>query len=34
MEKSKDAREYPPIYEKIIPVALWGDRGSCCYFCC
>lgn len=23
MEKSKTSREYPPIYEKIIPVALW-----------
>ena len=23
MEKSKPSREYPPIYEKIIPVALW-----------
>jgi len=23
MEKSKTSREYPPIYEKIIPIALW-----------
>jgi hypothetical protein len=23
MEKSKPSREYPPIYEKIIPIALW-----------
>jgi len=23
MEKSKPSREYPPVYEKIIPVALW-----------
>ena len=23
MEKSKSARRYPPIYEKIIPIALW-----------
>ena len=23
MEKSKTSRKYPPIYEKIIPVALW-----------
>ena len=24
MEKSKHTREYPPVYEMIIPVALWG----------
>ena len=24
MEKSKDVRKYPPVYEKIIPVALWA----------
>ena len=23
MEKSKPSRQYPPVYEKIIPVALW-----------
>lgn len=23
MEKSKPSREYPPVYEKIIPIALW-----------
>jgi hypothetical protein len=23
MEKSKTPREYPPVYEKVIPVALW-----------
>lgn len=23
MEKSKSSREYPPVYEKIIPIALW-----------
>ena len=23
MEKSKPSREYPPVYEKIIPAALW-----------
>ena len=23
MEKSKSAREYPPIYERLIPIALW-----------
>lgn len=23
MEKSKSSREYPPIYEKVIPIALW-----------
>jgi hypothetical protein len=23
MEKSKSPREYPPIYERLIPVALW-----------
>ena len=23
MEKSKTPREYPPIYEKVIPIALW-----------
>lgn len=23
MEKSKTSREYPPVYEKIIPIALW-----------
>jgi len=24
MEKSKSSREYPPVYEKIIPIALWA----------
>lgn len=23
MGKSKPSREYPPVYEKIIPIALW-----------
>ena len=23
MEKSKSSHKYPPVYEKIIPVALW-----------
>ena len=23
MEKSKTSREYPPIYERLIPIALW-----------
>lgn len=23
MEKSKSPREYPPIYERLIPIALW-----------
>lgn len=23
MEKSKTTREYPPIYEKFIPIAIW-----------
>ncbi|HSG45766.1 MAG TPA: hypothetical protein VLA72_21695 [Anaerolineales bacterium] len=23
MEKSKISREYPPVYERLIPIALW-----------
>jgi hypothetical protein len=23
MEKSKTPREYPPVYEKFIPIAIW-----------
>lgn len=24
MEKSENSRRYPPMYEKIIPFAIWG----------
>ena len=23
MEKPKNVREYPPVYERLIPIALW-----------